>query len=55
MVSPEFKMTEPGIWSGWGLWSEYQGRNLFEGGQKGINRDIEVGMTGYRYGTSLRN
>jgi RHS repeat-associated protein len=50
-----FEMIEPGVWSGWGAWRDYQGRNIFEGGQRGINRDMEEGMKGYWYGKTLRD
>ena len=42
---------EPGLVS-IGL-SSYQGRNLFEGGQMGIDRDMAYGMLGWLSGKSI--
>jgi RHS repeat-associated protein len=49
-----WEMTEPGIWSGWGLWRNYQGRMVFEGGREGIIRDMKDGMRGYLAGSRAR-
>ncbi len=54
-----FEMTEPGLISCWGLWSDYQGRSPYKGGNfedglAGIKRDMDCGMEGYWYGRSLR-
>lgn len=33
---------------------EYHGRNVFEGSQKGIKRDMDDGMAGYKAGRKVR-
>jgi hypothetical protein len=53
-----WEMTEPGLITGWGLWGNYQGRSFYKGGNfedslKGIDRDLNTGMEGYRYGITL--
>ena len=42
-----WEITEPGIWTGWGAWGEYQGRDHFEGGELGWEFDIKRGLEGY--------
>jgi hypothetical protein len=54
-LTETWEMTEPGIWSGWGLLRGYQGRNIFEKGEEGIKRDMERGMAGYYYSRPSRN
>jgi len=43
-----WEYTEPGIWTGWGFWGEYQSRDRFENGwEQGAEFDIERGLQGY--------
>ena len=49
----DWERIEPVLWSGWR--PSYQGRNLFEKGQEGIERDMDRGMAGYYYSRSLRD
>jgi len=49
-----WEMTEPLIITGLNPWLEFQGRSFYKGGNfedglKGIKRDIDEGMKGYRY------
>jgi RHS repeat-associated protein len=62
-----WELTEPGVVTLWGASGEYQGRSIytggyfesedgsFEGGLKGIERDMDVGMEGYELGNAVRN
>ncbi|MGR3310604.1 MAG: hypothetical protein ACUZ77_07480 [Candidatus Brocadiales bacterium] len=53
-VMEVWEIIEPGIWTGWGAWGVYQGRDNFEGGEEGIEEDIRRGMEGYERGRRRR-
>ncbi|MFC1781557.1 RHS repeat-associated core domain-containing protein [Planctomycetota bacterium] len=47
LLMETWEITEPGIWTGWGRWLEYQGRDNFEGGEQGWEFDMIRGLEGY--------
>lgn len=49
-----WEITEPGLWTGWGWWAEYLGRDNLEGGVEGWEFDVTYGLEGYDAAESWR-
>lgn len=49
----DWERIEPTIWSGWN--PVHQGRNLFEFGEIGIERDMATGLSGYEHGEQIHD